>query len=103
MSDLRVHPRSPSLQLLRYLDALESELRLRADSSVRSITQRFRGTVDTESGRPIDGLSLILSGEDRDLFGTDVVDLSGDADLDALVGEIAELRAELSESRDSGH
>lgn len=103
VSDLRVHLDNPSTRLLRYLDALESELRLRTASTVRTITERFRATVDTESGQPIDGLSVLLSEEDRDLFGTEVVDLKGDSNLDALVSEIAELRAELSETRDRGH
>lgn len=103
VSDLRVRPGSPSIQLLRYLDALESELRVRTASTARAITEWFRQTVGTESGKPVEGVILALSDQDRELFGMDVVDLSGGPDLDALIGEVAELRSELREGRDSGH
>lgn len=55
VSDLRVDSRSPSVQLLRYLTALESEFRLETESTVGSITERFRNAVRTESGRPVEG------------------------------------------------
>ncbi len=98
----RVDSRSPSVQLLRYLTALESEFRLGTESTVGSITERFRNAVRTESGRPVEGISLVLSGADRELFGVDEISLGGRSDLEGLIGTLAQLRVELGESRDAG-
>lgn len=102
VSDLRIDPGDPSLQVLRYLDALESELRLGTDATVRSITERFRTTVETESGRPVEGLSLLVTESDRDLFGQDVVDLGVGLNLEGLIGELVQLQADLREIQESG-
>src|SRR4029077_21255067 len=102
IADIRLEPGSASTQVLRYLDTLRAEVQLGTDASVRRIVERLRETVGTESGRPVDGLRLVFSPADRDLFGTDAVDLGVTPNLDLILHEIDELRNELGQSREAG-
>lgn len=102
VADLRALPGPPSVQLDRYLGALETELRVRSEVTAARITRRLQRIVSTESGEPVNGIWVEFAPHDRELFGIDGIELAGDPDLDSLAFDIAALRAELSESRDSG-
>jgi hypothetical protein len=90
---------SSSSQVLRYLDLLESELRLRTGATVRRIIGRFGNVAQTQSGGPIEGLSVEMSEGDRRLFEIESVDLGTASDFQSILDDIRHLRRELAESR----
>ena len=100
VSDIRIDPGRPSTQLFRYLDALESEMRLGTEETARLIVDRMRETVETESGDHPEGLTLLLSDADRELYGANRVDLAAAPDLRSVLDEITTLRRELQQSRE---
>lgn len=100
LTDIRIEPGRPSDQLVRYIDALVTELRLRDGAAVQRIVERANEFVRTESGRPIDGVRIVLSDADRDTFGRDTVDLGDGQDHSALIRRLEQLRGDLLESRE---
>lgn len=101
VSDIRVDPGRPSEQLVRYIDALVTELRLLDDQAVQRILDQANEYVRTESGRPIDGVTIILSESDRDTFGVDTVELGVSQDHTALIRSLEQLRGDLLDSREN--
>ena len=63
-------------------------MRLRTEETPRLILGRLRETVETESGDHPEGITLLLSDADRELYGADVVDLAVAPDLRSLLEEI---------------
>jgi len=98
-ADLRTGDDRPSQVLLRYFSSLETELRLASSATVRKLTDRYRSVVQTDSGRTVEGIRLLPTGADQQLFGTDPVDLTGDPGLEPLIDEISRVRSDLLESR----
>ncbi len=100
VADIRLDPGRPSDQLDRYLDALLSELRLQDEAAVRRIVETTNEFVRTETGGPVEGLSLVLSDSDRETFGRDTVDLGEGPDFTSLIRGLERLRGELLESHE---
>lgn len=100
LADIRIDPGRPSDQLVRYLDALLPDLRLRDGATVRRILETANEFVRTEAGGSVRGLSLVLSDSDRDTFGRETLDLDEGPDLARLIRGLEQLRSELLESRE---
>lgn len=100
LADIRIDPGRPSTQLIRYIDALIAELRLGNDTTIRTMIDSANQFVRTELGRGVDGLSVVFSDADRELFGRDTVDLGVGRDLASFLDDLERLRGQLLESRE---
>jgi hypothetical protein len=100
IAEIRIDPGSSSSELLRYLRILTSELRVRTDEPAQRIIESFREIVQTDSGRPVDGLTVLLSDQDSQLFGTATVNLSPTRDISVLLADLERLQSELRDSRE---
>jgi hypothetical protein len=98
--DLSVEPGDSFSNLLRYLGALEFEVRLGSDATVRAIVLRLRDVVETEDHAPLTGVDLVLTGADREQYRVDRVRLGGSPELGAIADGLHALRVELLESRE---
>src|SRR2546426_634848 len=68
-ADLRVEAERPSVQFLRYMSALRSEIALGARESASAIVRRLREVSRTNSGGAIDGVAILVSEADRLALG----------------------------------
>lgn len=99
VQDVRRDPGAPREQLLRYLDLLELEARLGTDATARAVTERLNRIASTESGSPIEGLTVELSLEDQALFGTTDIDVGVAPDLARVIDELRDLRSRVADDR----
>lgn len=84
-------------QFIDLLDAFESQVALRDQATIQAVVRRLNETVD--DGR-VDGIELVITGGDRDLFREESVDLVEIAvPMAELRREISDLRADVLESR----
>ena len=88
---------SARTQLLALLDALRSDVALGSTTTARAVLSRLRRVAGTDSGRPIDGLSVRLSDQDRRLFGVEEVDLVGGSALRDVLDALDRLSAAILE------
>lgn len=102
VSELRTEQPPPSVQLDRYLRMLRGELSLGTNDSVRRVLGRLRRIADVDQGGDIDGIDVVMTAGDAEIYGTSVVNLGGLPELDDLLEELGSLAAELRESRDEG-
>src|SRR4051812_21304532 len=102
LSDISIDPGGPFTQLTRYIETLESEVRLGSDDAIRTTINRFRQFLGTESGVPVAGIQVVMSNSDAVAFGVDRIDLGVGADLESVIDDLSALALELRESRDGG-
>lgn len=86
----------PSHQLLRMLDALDTQIRAQDTVTREQIMGRFTDLVRTPDGEPPDGLWLDLAPQHRDLFRRDRVDMTRGAPLRRTIEELQQIRKELA-------
>jgi hypothetical protein len=91
----------PKAQLLRYLELLESEARLGTDSTARAITERLNHIARTDSGSPIEGISVALSQQEQVLFRTSRIDVGMAPDLAGVISQLRDLYSELADEPDA--
>ncbi len=92
---------TPSAQLLDYLGRLRVETTLGSDAAVRQVIRAFQAVAQTESGAQIDGVSVVVSDADQQIFGLGpVVDLGNRANLEEVITELGGLINGLAESRE---
>jgi hypothetical protein len=84
--------------LLSYLEALRLEILLQSSRGLRDAMQIF-ASIPTSNGEPIRGVVVEIQPEDERVFGTDHIDLVGSPQLDDLLDEVDQLRADV---RDDG-
>jgi len=101
-SELRRDPGHSEVQLLQYLQAVETEVRLGGTAIVRTVVDRLADVVITETGDSVDGITIELTEGDADFYGRHRVELVGISELDALAAEISHLRAMLRTSGEQG-
>ncbi len=85
-----------------YLKHLREEVQLGSDAEYRDTLRRVRRHVETESGRPIEGIRIELSPEDAERYGMRSFEITPNAELGAIAAEIGELIESLIEEEGDG-
>jgi hypothetical protein len=82
-----------------YLKHLREEIQLGSDAEYRETLRRVRRYVETESGRPIQGIRIELSPEDAERYGMRYFEIMPNAELGEIAAELAALMESLIAER----
>jgi hypothetical protein len=86
----------PSRQLLRMLDALDTQLRAKDSDTRLQIVGRLSEFASGPDGQMLEGLWLEPAPAHRDLLGGDRLDMAEGAPLRGVIAQLALLRRELA-------
>ena len=74
-----------------YLKHLREEIQLGSDVEYRETLRRVRRHVETQSGRPIEGIRIELAPEDAERYGMRSFEISPNAELSEIAAELGSL------------
>ena len=74
-----------------YLKHLREEIQLGSEAEYRETLRRARRYVETESGRPIEGIRIELSPEDAERYGMRYFEITPNAQLGEIAAELGGL------------
>jgi hypothetical protein len=88
--------------LMFYLKHLREEIQLGSDIEYRETLRRVRRHVQTESGRPVEGIRIDLSPEDAERYGMDHLEIRPSAELGEIAQQLDSLVESLFTEQDRG-
>jgi len=88
----------PFWDLTYYLKHLAEEVALGSEGQLGNLLRRVRQNVQTESGDEIKGVRVMLSDEDRERYGEDVLNFTPDPNLDVMADELRSLIHDLGQN-----
>ena len=91
----------PFYELVYYLKLLVDEIALGSDEQIKSVLRRVRGSVETESGSPIQGIEVQLSPEEADRYRTKKLIFGPDPALQKIVTDLRAIIEELKSDHNS--
>lgn len=94
------HSDDPRHALVSYLGTLIKVEAERSSGSYGWVLERLNRFVRTEDGGPIRSIRVVLTPQEYELYGTDVVDLAELADRSDFIAELRELRSQILEDAD---
>src|SRR5207249_4842956 len=83
-----------------YLKHLREEIQLGSDTEYRETLRRVRRHVQTQSGRPVEGIRIELSPEDAERYGMRYFEITPNAQLGEIAAELASLIESLIAEQD---
>ena len=93
---------SPREQLIRYLEGLRDEAQLGSERVSREIVSRLRRSVRSSTGN-VEGVVVDVNQQDRRVFGTNEIRLTGSPALDDVVVRLNAFIEDLREDGRSEH
>ncbi len=89
----------PYYDLVFYVKHLIEEISLGSDRQLTAVLRRFRNVVETDSGRPVEGIRVSLTSDEARRYGTETIEFSPDSKLQEIVDELSQLLDELHRDR----